>query len=147
MGIWHIFCHISFQCKVWGGLARVDRKGKLSEKYRSLRDQQLFEGTTNYTCLLFLDKGGNNDFRFIKVNDVPAWQDRGEAVEGMVSAKEVTSAEWNFVVGRASKVFDKLRNMPLKLADVSNRIYQGLSQVQTRFFSSKNMRLWKKGRN
>ena len=130
----YILPHKFFNAKYGEGLRGLIARGNYLRNIVHFGDQQLFEGTTNYTCLLFLDKGGNNDFRFIKVNDVPAWQDRGEAVEGLVSAKEVTSAEWNFVVGRASKVFDKLRNMPLKLADVSNRIYQGLITSADKIF-------------
>ncbi len=130
----YILPHKFFNAKYGEGLRGLIARGNYLRNIVHFGDQQLFEGTTNYTCLLFLDKGGNNDFRFIKVNDVPAWQDRGAAIEGMVSAKEVTSAEWNFVVGRASKVFDKLRNMPLKLADVSNRIYQGLITSADKIF-------------
>ena len=122
----YILPHKFFNAKYGEGLRKLIASGKYLKSIVHFGDQQLFEGATNYTCLLFLNKGGSNDFRFIKVNDILAWHDRGEAVEGTVSATAVTSAAWNFVVGKEGRVFDKLRKMPLKLADVSNRIYQGL---------------------
>jgi hypothetical protein len=73
-----------------------------------------------------LDKSGSNEFRFNKVSDVPEWYGRRKAIERMISAETVTDTEWAFAVGRDAGIFDRLRTMPLKLAEVSSRIYQGL---------------------
>ena len=37
-------------------------------------DAQVFDGATTYTCLLFLDKGGADECRYVKVNDLLAWR-------------------------------------------------------------------------
>ena len=37
-------------------------------------DQQVFGGATTYTCLLFLNKAGAKECRFVKVHDLHAWR-------------------------------------------------------------------------
>ncbi len=40
-------------------------------------DQQVFKGATTYTCLMFLDKAGCDEFAFTRVADLNSW--RGES--------------------------------------------------------------------
>lgn len=86
---------------------------------------QVFSGATTYTCLLFLEKSGKNDFEFIKVNDIEKWKNGGGAVKGKIASNSLTSMEWNFVVGEDRSLFLKLGGMPLKLGDISD-IFVGL---------------------
>ena len=88
-------------------------------------DQQVFDGATTYTCLLFLDKSPTEEFHFIKVNDLTAWRASGAGTEGRFRAKQVTASEWNFTVGRGAAVFEKLAKMPVKLRDVAH-LFVGL---------------------
>jgi len=88
-------------------------------------DTQVFAGATTYTCLLFLEKAGADACRFTKVDDLEAWQKTGQGTEGSVPAANVTAAEWNFTVGRGADLFEKLRQMPVKLGEVADRMYQG----------------------
>jgi type I restriction-modification system DNA methylase subunit len=89
-------------------------------------DQQVFAGATNYTCLLFLDKAGNRQCHFVKVDDLTAWRINGECTEGKIPATRVTSSEWNFTVGKTADLFEKLNKVPVKLGDIAGRIFQGL---------------------
>ncbi|MCX6029136.1 MAG: Eco57I restriction-modification methylase domain-containing protein [Chloroflexi bacterium] len=100
-------------------------------------DQQVFHGATTYTCLLFLDKAGRDEFRFEKVTDLDAWRGKQEAADHVPGTSQVpgtfavfptatlTAAEWNFSVGAGAGLFEKLRAMPVKLGDVAQRMYQG----------------------
>ena len=88
-------------------------------------DQQVFESATTYTCLLFLDKTGADSCRFVKVDDLVAWRTGIQPTEGRIPASKITSAGWNFTVGKGAALFEKLREMPVKLKDVAARIYQG----------------------
>lgn len=83
-------------------------------------DQQVFPGATIYTCLLFLAKGGAEECRFVRAHDLQAWREKLSGTEGIFSAATITDAEWNFVVGKGSAVFEKLSRMPRKLGDVAN---------------------------
>jgi len=89
-------------------------------------DERVFEGAINYTCLLFLEKSGNKEFQFEKVDDLEAWRNSGQVVEGKIPAAKVSASEWNFAVGRAAALLEKLAKMPIKLRDVADRIFQGL---------------------
>ena len=69
-------------------------------------DQQVFAGATpTYTCLLFLDKAGTNNCRFVKVDSLDAWQRTADGIKGTIPAKQVTSAEWTFTVGNGASTF------------------------------------------
>ncbi len=83
-------------------------------------DQQVFAGATTYTCLMFLDRAGNQRFRYAEAHDLDAWRARGEAIEGELSAEKVTPKEWNFVVQQGAALFDRLCEMPMKLGDVAH---------------------------
>lgn len=89
-------------------------------------DKQVFEQATTYTCLLFLVKDGCKQFRMVKVDDLLAWQNTGEVIEGSVPADRITRGEWNFIVGENDKLFERLAKMPIKLMDITSRIFQGL---------------------
>lgn len=90
-------------------------------------DQQVFTGATTYTCLMFLDKAGADALQFTKVDDLPAWRASQQATAtGAIPAAKVTAAEWNFVVSKGAGLFERLGEMPVKLGDVAERIFQGL---------------------
>src|SRR5207248_2445954 len=59
-------------------------------------DEQVFTGATTYTCLLFLDKGGKNNCRVLRITNLLDWRSIGAGLEGTVPAKSITSADWNF---------------------------------------------------
>jgi hypothetical protein len=101
-------------------------KGKHLNEVIHFGDQQVFAGATTYTCLLFLDKAGSSQCRVVKVEDLTTWRGNGGASEGSIPATRIGPSEWNFTVGKSAALFEKLRNMPAKLADVADKIFQGL---------------------
>lgn len=101
-------------------------QGRHISKIVHFGDQQVFDGATTYTCLLFLNKQNQNEFEVTKVSDLETWQtSETSEVSGTINAASVTSAEWNFTVGKGAALFEKLSQMPVKLGDVANRIFQG----------------------
>lgn len=89
-------------------------------------DKQIFEQATTYTCLLFLSKAGSNQCRVVKVDNLLAWRNSREAIEGIIQSNSVTKSEWNFTIGNGSSLFDRLSSMPVKLKDLADRIGQGI---------------------
>ena len=99
-------------------------------------DQQVFHAATTYTCLLFLDRAGRDEFRFERVADRPPGARRGKWTPKVsqtlrvsprpIPADRATAAEWNFTVGAGAGLFEKLRAMPVKLGDVAARMAQGI---------------------
>jgi len=86
-------------------------------------DQQVFDGATTYTCLLFLDRSPAVECRFVKVDRLNTWRISGVAVEGKMKAGEITSSEWNFAVG--ADALRRLREIRSNLGEVAH-IFQGL---------------------
>lgn len=121
-----ILPHKFFQSQYGEPLRGLLAKDKHLAEVVHFGHQQVFDGATTYTCLLFLDKAGSNHCRFTKVGNLAAWRSGDEATEGMISAKTVTSAEWNFAIGKEGALLEKLGKMPVKLGDVAERMAQGI---------------------
>ena len=117
--------HKFFNSQYGEPLRGIIAKGEHLSHVVNFGDQQVFDRATTYTCLLFLDKSPTEECRFLKVNDLTAWRAGGAGSEGVITAKQVTASEWNFVAGRGAALFERLAKMPVKLGDVTSRIYQG----------------------
>jgi type I restriction-modification system DNA methylase subunit len=120
-----ILPHKFFNARYGEQLRAVISEGKHLSHIVHFGDQQVFEGATNYTCLLLLDKAGNKEFDFEKVEHLQEWRETGKATKGTIPTSRATAAEWNFAVGEGAQLRDKLRKMPLKLGDVAD-IFVGL---------------------
>lgn len=121
-----ILPHKFFQAQYGEPVRGLLAKGKHLAEVVHFGDQQVFEGATTYTCLLFLGKSESESCRFKRVEDLSVWRSSGQGIEGSIPAKNITSAEWNFSVGPGAALFEKLRKMPVKLGEVAERILQGL---------------------
>ena len=121
-----ILPHKFFNAQYGAPLRDLIARGKHLAHVVHFGDQQVFSGATTYTCLMFLDKQGADACRFVKVNGLSAWRKDGEAIEGAIPAASITRAEWNFAVGAGAALFHKLNQMPLKLENVTSRIFQGI---------------------
>lgn len=121
----YILPHKFFNAKYGQQLRSIITEGKNLNKVVHFGDQQVFEKATTYTCLLFLNKSPRKKFDFVKVEDLTKWRICEEAIEGEVSTNKVNDDEWNFVVGHGADIFYKLNQMPVKLADITERIFQG----------------------
>jgi hypothetical protein len=117
--------HKFFQAQYGEPLRGLLANGRHLAEVVHFGDQQVFEGATTYTCLLFLDKAGSDRCRFRKVDELAAWCATGHATEGTILAEKVTNADWNFAVGKGAELFERLRKMPVKLGDVA-QLFVGL---------------------
>lgn len=137
-----ILPHKFFNAQYGEALRGIISDGKHLAHVVHFGDQQVFSGATTYTCLLFLDKAGVSECRFVKVTDLDAWkqsvdaassrvekekrQDAASTTEGSIPTKTITASEWNFAVGEGTAVFDALSKWPAKLADIAERMAQGI---------------------
>lgn len=120
-----ILPHKFFNAKYGEPLRSRIASGKHLSEVVHFGDQQVFEGATNYTCLLFLDKESNKSFEFEKVEDLGEWRETGKATKGTIPAARATAVEWNFTVGKGAGLFEKLSKMPVKLGEVAH-LFVGL---------------------
>jgi len=121
-----ILPHKFFNAQYGEALRAILSEGKHVAQVVHFGDQQVFAGATNYTCLLFLDKSDSKQCHFVKVDDLIAWRINGESTEGKIPAIKITSSEWNFTIGKGAALFEKLSKMPVRLGEVTSRIFQGI---------------------
>ncbi|MFA5269942.1 MAG: Eco57I restriction-modification methylase domain-containing protein, partial [Methanoregula sp.] len=122
----YILPHKFFNAKYGEPLRSVIAKGKHLKEIVHFGHQQVFENATTYTCLLVLGKKGSGEFDFAKVDDLISWRSSQTSIKGTIPSKSLSNVEWNIVVGGDSDLFNKLRNMPLKLSNITDSIFQGL---------------------
>jgi adenine-specific DNA-methyltransferase len=122
----YILPHKFFNAQYGQPLRELVAEGKHLRHVVHFGDQQIFPGATNYVCLLFLARGGADACRWVRADDLPAWLQTQLGPEDNIPAKNVTATEWNFVVGKGSNLFDRLKAMPVKLGDLTEHISQGI---------------------
>lgn len=118
--------HKFFNAQYGEPLRDLLTKGKYVRHIVHFCDQQIFPGATNYVCLLFLAKAGTDKCRFVKVENLDAWLVMLTGLEADIPSAKMTGTEWNFVVGKGSDLFERLRQMPMKLEHITSRIFQGV---------------------
>ncbi len=121
----YILPHKFFNAKYGQPVRELISSGKHLSEIVHFGDEQVFTGATTYTALLFLDRVGRDEFRFVKADELIEWRTEGEAEEGLVPSSNANADEWNFVVGPGADLFERLRHMPMKLGDIAN-IFVGL---------------------
>ena len=175
--------HKFFNAKYGEPIRGIIAGGQHLAHFVHFGDQQVFEGATTYTVLLFLDKAGVEECRFVKVTDLAGWRESltagdlaGERIiaadadssdgvvreaaapyshrgrrptgpkdEGVVPARKMTSAEWNFAVGAGASLFRRLAKIPVKLGDVASGIFVGLQTSADTVFLFKEFKAGRKG--
>jgi len=120
-----ILPHKFFNAQYGEALRTLIAKGRHLAHVVHFGAQQVFAGSTTYTCLLFLEKAGSGECRFVKVDDLGAWIEAKQATEGLIPSENITSAEWNFSVGNGSELRRKLGRMRVKLGDAAD-VFVGL---------------------
>ena len=137
-----ILPHKFFNSQYGASLRGVISEGKYLSHVVHFGDQQVFDGASTYTALMFLDKSGCDQCDFVKVSDLEFWQedlgmglkplalsDSSQTIDSLRSSvpiDRVTSADWNFIVGKGADLFERLKQIPVKLENVTSRIFQGI---------------------
>ncbi|HEX8129913.1 MAG TPA: Eco57I restriction-modification methylase domain-containing protein [Pyrinomonadaceae bacterium] len=123
----YILPHKFFNAQYGAPLRKFLADGRHLSHIIHFGDQQVFEGATTYTCLLFLNRAATDQLRVVKVGDLNAWRETGIGIEGEVAVASLTEeGEWNFAVGADSPLLSKLNAIPTKLESVTSRIFQGI---------------------
>src|SRR6266545_1412663 len=128
-----ILPHKFFNAQYGEPLRSVIAKGKHLAKVVHFGDQQVFENATTYTCLMFLDRAGHDEFEFEKVQDLDVWRTKTSEFSensevltaGKINASHLTESEWNFTVGEGAQLIEKFSKMSVRLESIAKRIFQG----------------------
>ncbi len=92
--------------------------------------EQVFIGATTYTCLLFLRKGGNADFKYGTVKNLAAAKasnnlDRHDIDWIETNSKTLSNKPWLLAGDREASLIEKLVSLP-KLEAIASNIFVGL---------------------
>jgi methylase of polypeptide subunit release factors len=71
--------------------------------------EQVFPGTTTYTCLLIGTNAPSDEFTFSQVDELDAWREDGTAAVRTVPASAIGAAPWSFGTDQTRAIFDGLR--------------------------------------
>jgi len=115
-----------FTSKYGQPLRELLTTGQFLEHIVNFGDQQVFKGATTYTCLLFLNKAGNNQLRVSRPEDLVSWANSRRADERLIPGINISGSDWYFFTGETADLFERLKRMPVKLNDITERIFQGL---------------------
>ena len=134
----YILPHKFFNAKYGASVRELISSGKHLSEIVHFGDEQVFTGATTYTALIFLDKTPRDEFRFEKVDDLTSWRATGESIEGTLPTMIASEDDWNFVVGAGAALFERLRQMPVKLGYVAS-IFVGLQTSADRIYVLKEI--------
>jgi hypothetical protein len=133
-----ILPHKFFQATYGQGLRKIIAQHKALMEVVNFRDNQIFEKSSTYTCLLFLQKSKDKAFKYSEVAKLedPEKQlqvirehqeyEDGRMRVGMIPKKGITEAPWSFSFGEEAALVEKIRSMGPPLGEVTDRIFQGL---------------------
>jgi len=122
----YICPHKFFEADYGVGIRKLLSDGKHIRSIVSFGHQLVFSQASTYTCLLLLNKQPVEQSVVVKVDDLETWRAGKPAQEGKFAASHFTAAAWNFALGAGAPLLQKLSQMPIKLADETDRIFQGI---------------------
>jgi len=114
-------------------------KNEVLKEIVNFKDNQLFEGASTYTCLLFLEKSKNNNIKYSemnKINNITEYLekipltssfDNNDLKIGIVQYESIKNNVWNFNIGSNQKVFDKLAKIKININHVKENFFQGVA--------------------
>jgi len=132
----YILPHRFFNAGYGEQLRKLISEGRHLSEIVHFGHQFIFEEAAAYTCLLFMEKQGQEQFIFTKVYDVKGWRNHqpGATTTGTILATAATASEWNFSLGDNAALLKRLSALPVTLEDAATRIFQGLKTSGDKVF-------------
>jgi adenine-specific DNA-methyltransferase len=123
----YILPHKFFQAQMGENIRKYLSDNKAVKQIVSFGANQIFESATTYTCLFFIDKIRKSELLYKEFK-------LGEEIENKlnqsqfinISVEQLNKDKWNFFDNDKSSLFRKLNSMPIKLKDITRKIFVGL---------------------
>lgn len=126
------------------GMRNLIKDKQCLNKLINFKDNQIFQNASTYTCLLFL-KSNTKQFKYSEIENfdkrdmlftINAYDeyDDGNITIGLLSSEAYADSDWKFYIGSSAKIVQKLMDYPLKLKDISEKIFQGLATSADKIF-------------
>ncbi len=118
--------HKFFQADFGEGIRKFVSEAQSLYKIVNFGSEQVFSSATNYTCLFFLEKRVRKSFSFIDASDIQSWLLSPLQAPAFTLDQPEKGQKWTFADLRTQRLLDKLKSQPLKLNDVTKKIFVGL---------------------
>ena len=122
----YILPHKFFNAKYGASLRKLISTNKHLSSIVHFGDQQIFEGATTYTCLLFLTKCESLNVIFSKIDNLDTWKRDPNYSKQEITSSSIGASEWNIHTGPDEGLFNKLSALPITLGSIADRIAQGI---------------------
>jgi type I restriction-modification system DNA methylase subunit len=104
---------------------------RLVQELVDFGDAQVFDGATNYTCLIVLDREGNDEFDYTAAQGSSDEVRRAVATHALPAAERYRARElgahpWILVSGEEREILGKMRSSGVPLVDCTTNIFTGL---------------------
>jgi len=134
-----ILPHKFFNAQYGEPLRGLIAEGRHLEHVAHFGHQQVFDGATTYTCLMFLGAASAKTFRFDSVTDLAAWQQGEPPASGEIETAALAAGEWNFSATGDGGLRERLAALPVRLGDVTH-IFVGLQTSADKVYVMEHLR-------
>jgi adenine-specific DNA-methyltransferase len=122
-----ILPHKFFQAEYGEGIRRILSEGRNVIQINNFTTNQVFDNATTYTCLLFLSKNSNDNFKYqeIKMGSKILESLNLQKFDSILSSN--LTDKWNFNNPEKVSVFEKINQNTVLLENISRKIFKGSS--------------------
>ncbi|MDE2179268.1 MAG: Eco57I restriction-modification methylase domain-containing protein [candidate division NC10 bacterium] len=150
-----ILPHKFFQAAYGKGLRKVIADQKCLMEVVNFRDNQVFEGSSTYTCLLFLQKDGAKSFKYAEVSKLLDPEKQLEMVlqkdvfkdenlqVGKIKSTQITQDPWSFSYEGEASLMQKIKAAGRPLSELTDRMFQGIRTSANEVYVLENRKLSK----
>lgn len=150
-----ILPHKFFQAAYGKGLRKLIADQKCLMEVVNFRDNQIFDGSSTYTCLLFLQKDGAKSFKYAEVSKLLDPEKQLETVlqqdvfkdenlqVGKIKSAQITQAPWSFSFEGEASLMQKIKVAGRPLSGLTDRMFQGIRTSANEVYVLENRKLSK----
>ena len=136
----YILPHKFFQGELGINLRKIITEKNALNRVINFGANQIFSDATTYTCLLFLSGKPQKTFKYYKFElGDEIKESLNEVTPYDVSIKETDADVWNFYPKTLSNLLHKLNDMPVKLSDITRKIFVGLQTSADKIYVLKKL--------
>lgn len=126
--------HKFFQSDFGIGIRNYFAEEKCLYKIVSFGEEQMFDSASNYTCLFFIQKKIQKQFKYMVVENPRLWLEDTSKTFFHDLPQPKNNQKWNFTSKEKYAILQKLYQNEKKLEDVTKKIFQGIPTGSDKVF-------------
>ena len=133
-----IIPHKFFQAAYGKGLRKLIADQKCLMEIVNFHDNQIFEGSSTYTCLMFLKKDGGRSFKYAEVRKLTDPEKQLETIlqddrfkdenlrVSRIQIAQLSPGPWSFSFEDEAPLIHKIREAGKPFVELADRMFQGI---------------------